>query len=56
MTGPDDAFLAPDDTLRDGAEGTVPGVDDVPPPAASGAPGEDEVEDGDPSGGEPEQG
>jgi hypothetical protein len=58
MTGPDDAFLAPDDALRDFDED--PGADDVERPGSTVPPREDEVEDaersagsveGDPAGG-----
>jgi hypothetical protein len=49
MTGPDDAFLAPDDALRDGVEDTVPSSDeDAERPAV--APGQDDVDHDGPTG------
>ncbi|MBB3086390.1 hypothetical protein [Geodermatophilus sabuli] len=47
MTGPDDAFLAPDDALYDGDEDTRPGADDVERPPETVAPREDGIEDAD---------
>ncbi|MGY1690267.1 hypothetical protein [Geodermatophilus sp. SYSU D01105] len=55
MTGPDDAFLAPDDALRDFDEDPGPGADDVERPAGTVAPREDEVEDADRAGGSVER-
>ncbi len=48
MTGPDDAFLAPEDALQDFDEDAGPGADDVERPAA--APGEDDVDRDGPTG------
>jgi hypothetical protein len=45
MTGPDDAFLAPDDALRDLPEDAGPGAADVERPGDSVPPREDEVEE-----------
>jgi hypothetical protein len=45
MTGPDDAFLAPDDALQDFDEDAGPGAEDVERPAETVAAREDEVED-----------
>jgi hypothetical protein len=45
MTGPDDAFLAPDDALRELPEDAGPGAADVERPGESVPPREDEAED-----------
>jgi hypothetical protein len=44
MTGPDDAFLAPDDALRDLPEDAGPGAADVERPGESVPPREDAPE------------
>ena len=56
MTGPDDAFLAPDDALLDVPEDSAPGTDDVERPGPAVPPREDGVEDVGPAGGAPEHG
>jgi|tagenome__1003787_1003787.scaffolds.fasta_scaffold17377271_1 hypothetical protein len=55
MTGPDDAFLAPDDALQDFDEDAGPGAEDVERPAGTVAAREDEVEDAGRSGGSVER-
>jgi hypothetical protein len=55
MTGPDDAFLAPDDALSDFDEDTRPGADDVERPAGAVAPREDGTEDAGRAGGSVER-
>ena len=55
MTGPDDAFLAPDDALLDVPEAPPPGTESVERPIAAEPPREDGVEDVSPAGGEPER-
>ncbi|MGY1624460.1 hypothetical protein ACI789_19845 [Geodermatophilus sp. SYSU D00965] len=55
MTGPDDAFLAPDDALQDFDEDVRPGTDDVERPAHAVAPREDGVEEAGRGGGSVER-
>jgi hypothetical protein len=56
MTGPDDAFLAPDDALLDVPEAPPPGTEAVERPGPAVSPREDGVEDVGPAGGESEHG
>ena len=56
MTGPDDAFLAPDDALLDVPEAPPPGTEAVERPGPAVSPREDGVEDVGPAGGQSERG
>lgn len=56
MTGPDDAFLAPDDALLDVPEAPPPGTEAVERPGPAVSPREDGVEDVGPAGGESDRG
>ena len=56
MTGPDDAFLAPEDALLDVPEAPPPGTEAVERPVSAVPPREDGVEDVSPAGGESERG